>query len=239
MALPKLSNDRPVYEMVIPSTQETVKYRPFLVKEQKSMLVAFESQDPKQILDTMLVSIESCVPGVKIGKLATFDVDYMFTQLRSKSVGETSTVLYACSECNEQNEVKINLQEVQMENKELKETIIQINDDISVEMKYPTYNDMIARNIFSGTEKASATNMLMDSIKSCMHAIQTKEENILLAHESDEEIDTFVNSLTNKQLEKLTDFVEGLPTLSHEIDFECIKCKHLNKITLRGLQDFF
>ena len=147
MALPKLSNDRPVYEMVIPSTKETVKYRPFLVKEQKSMLVAFESQDPKQILDTMLVSIESCVPGVKISKLATFDVDYIFTQLRSKSVGETSTVLYACSECNEQNEVKINLQEVQMENKELKETIIPINDDISVEMKYPTYNDVIALSL--------------------------------------------------------------------------------------------
>ena len=238
MALPKLSNDRPVYEMVIPSTKETVKYRPFLVKEQKSMLVAFESQDPKQILDSMLVSIESCVPGVKVNKLATFDIDYMFTQLRSKSVGETSTVLYACSECNEQNEVKINLQEVQMENKELKETIIQINDDISVEMKYPTYNDMIAGNIFSG-EKVSATNMLMDSIKSCMHAVQTKDENILLAHESKEEIDTFINSLTNEQLEKMTEFVENLPTLVHDVDFECVKCKHLNKITLRGLQDFF
>ena len=238
MALPKLSNDRPVYEMVIPSTKETVKYRPFLVKEQKSMLVAFESQDPKQILDTMLVSIESCVPGVKIDKLATFDVDYMFTQLRSKSVGETSTVLYACSECNEQNEVKINLQEVQMDNKEIKESLIEINEDISVQMKYPTYNDMIASNIFS-SEKVSATNMLMDSIKSCMHAVQTKDENILLAHESKEEIDTFINSLTNEQLEKMTAFVENLPTLVHDVDFECIKCKHLNKITLRGLQDFF
>ena len=238
MALPKLSNDRPVYEMVIPSTKETVKYRPFLVKEQKSMLVAFESQDPKQILDTMLVSIESCVPGVKIDKLATFDVDYMFTQLRSKSVGETSTVLYACSECNEQNEVKINLQEVQMDNKEIKESLIEINEDISVQMKYPTYNDMIASNIFS-SEKVSATNMLMDSIKSCMYAVQTKDENILLAHESKEEIDTFINSLTNEQLEKMTAFVENLPTLVHDVDFECIKCKHLNKITLRGLQDFF
>jgi len=238
MALPKLSNDRPVYEMVIPSTKETVKYRPFLVKEQKSMLVAFESQDPKQILDTMLVSIESCVPGVKVDKLATFDVDYMFTQLRSKSVGETSTVLYACSECNEQNEVKINLQEVQMDNKEIKESLIEINEDISVQMKYPTYNDMIASNIFS-SEKVSATNMLMDSIKSCMHAVQTKDENILLAHESKEEIDTFINSLTNEQLEKMTAFVENLPTLIHDVDFECIKCKHLNKITLRGLQDFF
>ena len=115
MALPKLNNDQPVYEMVIPSTKETVKYRPFLVKEQKSMLVAFESQDMKQILNAMLLSIESCIPGIDINKLATFDVDYMFTQLRSKSVGETSTILYACAKCNEQNEVKINLQDVSIE----------------------------------------------------------------------------------------------------------------------------
>ena len=107
MALPKLSNDRPIYEMVVPSTQETVKYRPFLVKEQKSMLVAFESQDPQQILNSMLISIESCVPGINLTKLATFDVDYIFTQVRSKSVGETSTILYACGECKEENEVKI------------------------------------------------------------------------------------------------------------------------------------
>ena len=109
MALPKLSNDRPIYEMVVPSTKETVKYRPFLVKEQKSLLVAFESQDQKQILNSMLACIESCVPGVDVMKLATFDVDYMFTQVRSKSVGETSTVLSACTECREENEVKINI----------------------------------------------------------------------------------------------------------------------------------
>ena len=149
MALPKLSNDRPIYEMVVPSTQETVKYRPFLVKEQKSMLVAFESQDPKQILDSMLVSIESCVPGINLKKLATFDIDYMFTQVRSKSVGETSTILYACTECKEENEVKINLQDIKMEGDQVKPSLIKINDDISVQMKFPTYGDVIAQNVFS------------------------------------------------------------------------------------------
>lgn len=238
MALPKLKNDRPIYEMVIPSTKETVKYRPFLVKEQKSMLVAFESQDMKQILDAMLVSIESCIPGVNVNKLATFDVDYMFTQIRSKSVGETSTVLYACTECNEQNEVKIDLRDVNIEDKKITKSLIEINDDISVQMKYPTYDDMMAANIFSG-ENTSATGMLMESVKTCMYSVQTKDENIVLAHESKDEVENFINSLTNQQLEKITDFVENLPTLAHNIDFECVKCKHVNKVELKGLQDFF
>ena len=238
MALPKLKNDRPIYEMVIPSTKETVKYRPFLVKEQKSMLVAFESQDMKQILDAMLVSIESCIPGIDVNKLATFDVDYMFTQIRSKSVGETSTVLYACTKCNEQNEVKIDLRDVNIEDKKITKSLIEINDDISVQMKYPTYDDMMAANIFSG-DNTSATSMLMESVKTCMYSVQTKDENIVLAHEPKDEVENFINSLTNQQLEKITDFVENLPTLAHNIDFECVKCKHVNKVELKGLQDFF
>ena len=105
MALPVLANDKPMYEVVVPSSQETFKFRPFLVKEQKSLLVAFESQDNKQILNAMLNCIESCVPGVDLKKLATFDLDYLFTQIRAKSVGEISTVLSACTKCNEENEV--------------------------------------------------------------------------------------------------------------------------------------
>ena len=93
MALPVLSNDKPTYEVVVPSTQETFKFRPFLVKEQKSLLIAFESQDNKQILTTMLNCIESCVPGIDLNKLATFDMDYIFTQIRAKSVGEKSTIV--------------------------------------------------------------------------------------------------------------------------------------------------
>ena len=99
MALPVLSNDKPTYEVVVPSTQETFKFRPFLVKEQKSLLIAFESQDNKQILTTMLNCIESCVPGIDLNKLATFDMDYIFTQIRAKSVGEKSTILTKCIKC--------------------------------------------------------------------------------------------------------------------------------------------
>ena len=115
MALPQLKNDVPKYEMTVPSTGQKVKYRPFLVKEQKVLLVAFESQDNRQILNSMLDCLSSCVPDVKLTDLATFDVDYMFTQVRSKSVGETSTVMHACKECNEENEVKIRLDEIKVQ----------------------------------------------------------------------------------------------------------------------------
>ena len=237
MALPKLSNDRPIYEMVVPSTKETVKFRPFLVKEQKNLLVAFESKDQKQILNSMLACIESCVPGVNVMKLATFDVDYMFTQVRSKSVGETSKVLSACTNCNEENEVTINLNDIEVKSDGLKTEMIEITDDISIEMKYPTYEDTLS---FTQSDvEASASEMLFNSIASCLNAVQTKEENILLKHEPKEEIETFINSLTTAQLEKVTQFINKIPTLIHEQKYTCKKCGHENTLAMKGLQDFF
>jgi transcription elongation factor Elf1 len=237
MALPRLSNDRPIYEMVIPSTKETVKFRPFLVKEQKSLLVAFESQDQKQILNSMLVCIESCVPGVDVKKLATFDVDYMFTQVRSKSVGETSTVLSACTECNEENEVQINLTEINVESNGIKTDIVQLNDEISVELKFPTYEDTL---VYTNSEASTnVTENLFNSIASCLNAVQTKDENILIRQEPREEVDKFINSLTNEQLEKITNFINTMPTLMYEKKYNCKKCGHENTLQMKGLQDFF
>ena len=238
MALPRVSNDRPIYEMVVPSTKETVKFRPFLVKEQKNLLVAFESKDPKQILNSMLGCIESCVPGMNVKKLATFDVDYMFTQIRSKSVGETSIVLSACKNCNEENEVTMNLQEIKVDADGMKSEIIAINDDISVEMKYPTYEDMLNKSQALKNE-SSAAEALFDSIVLCLHAVQTKDENILINQEPKEEVDNFINSLNNQQLEKITSLVQTMPTLKHSQEYECKKCGHKNTVELAGLQDFF
>ena len=238
MALPKLSNDRPIYEMNIPSTNEMVKYRPFLVKEQKTMLVAFESQDPKQILSSMVSCIDTCVEKINIKELSTFDVDYIFTKIRSKSVGETSKVLMACEHCNEENEVTIKLDDINMGDISLKNTNIPINDDITVEMKYPTYEDMLKNEALFNTE-LNAGDMLTGNIITCMHAVQTKEENLLIREEPKEEVETFLNSLTNEQLQKLVDFVESVPTLSHTENYNCKKCGKENTVTLKGIQDFF
>jgi len=238
MALPQLKNDVPKYEMTVPSTGEVVKYRPFLVKEQKVLLVAFESKDSKQILNSMLDSISSCVPNIKLDSLATFDVDYMFTQVRSKSVGETSTILHACQNCNEENEVKVRLDEIKVNIPEnwKKTTEVEISKDISVELKFPTYKDISYLNI---DDNASDAELLMDTVAACMKAVKTEDEYILVKDEPKEEVEKFINSLTNQQLEKITNFASNAPKLSHTQNYECKKCKTENKIELSGLQDFF
>tara|TARA_A100001388_G_scaffold90067_1_gene65183 strand:+ start:713 stop:1429 length:717 start_codon:yes stop_codon:yes gene_type:complete len=238
MALPQLKNDVPKYEMTVPSTGEVVKYRPFLVKEQKVLLVAFESKDSKQILNSMLDSISSCVPNIKLDSLATFDVDYMFTQVRSKSVGETSTILHACQNCNEENEVKVRLDQIKVNIPEnwKKTTEIEISKDISVELKFPTYKDISYLNI---DDNASDAELLMDTVAACMKAVKTEDEYILVKDEPKEEVEKFINSLTNQQLEKITNFASNAPKLSHTQNYECKKCKTENKIELSGLQDFF
>ena len=240
MGLPQLQNDVPKYEMTVPSTKEVVKYRPFLVKEQKVLLVAFESKDSKQILNSMLSCLETCVQGINVNNLATFDVDYMFTQVRSKSVGETTQLLHPCEECNEENEVKIDLQTIDIkthENWEI-ERNVSITDDIVVELKYPTYQDILKNEALDNKDIAGA-EMVFEGIISCLNSVKTETENIMIRDEPKEEIERFMNSLTNDQLEKITSFVETMPTLSHSEKYNCKKCKHENIIELKGLNDFF
>ena len=224
MALPRLKNDVPRYEMTVPSTEEVVKFRPFLVKEQKVLLVAIESKDNKQILNSMLDSISSCVPNVKLDDLSTFDVDYMFTQIRSKSVGETSTVMHACIKCNEENEVKIKLDDIKVNIPQnwKNTTEVKISDDITVELKFPTYKDVSSIDF---NEDTPDTEVLMDTVRACMKAVKTDDEYILIKDETKEEVENFINSLTNQQLEKITEFATNSPKLSHTQMYECKKCK--------------
>ena len=224
--------------MTVPSTEEVVKFRPFLVKEQKVLLVAIESKDNKQILNSMLDSISSCVPNVKLDDLSTFDVDYMFTQIRSKSVGETSTVMHACIKCNEENEVKIKLDDIKVNIPQnwKNTTEVKISDDITVELKFPTYKDVSSIDF---NEDTPDTEVLMDTVRACMKAVKTDDEYILIKDETKEEVENFINSLTNQQLEKITEFATNSPKLSHTQMYECKKCKTENKIELNGLQDFF
>jgi hypothetical protein len=239
MALPRLKNDIPKYELTIPSTGNVVKFRPFLVKEQKVLLMAFESKDNRQILNSMLDCLSSCVPDAPLNELATFDVDYMFSQVRSKSVGETSTVMHACSNCNEENEVKIRLDQIKVDIskdfKKIKE--VEIDKNIIIELKYPSYVE-VSKNMKSEDEM-SETELLVDSITACMKAVKTEDEYLLIKDESKEEIETFINSLTNQQLELITNFAQNVPKLRHTEMYECKKCKTENKIELEGLQDFF
>ena len=234
MALPQI-NEEPVYEMVVPSTKKTVKYRPFLVKEQRNLLIAGESKDTRQIMNSMLSVITNCVEGVELKDLTIYDTDYMFTQIRSKSVGETTDMIHTC-ECGEKNKIQINLNEIVVPDVE-QNMKIKINDNITLTMQYPSYDDLLKNGITESLDD-NMTDTTMNLLRSCMHSVQTEDENILMRDETDEEIDRFINSLTTSQFDMLMEFVQGMPImqLTHEYDCQCGK---KNELKLQGIQDFF
>jgi len=236
MALPKL-NDLPNYELVIPSTGNTVSYRPFLVKEQKVLLMALESQDEKQILRAMIDTIKSCINDpIKIESLATFDIEYIFTQLRSKSTGETSKVNLKCTECEEYTEVAINLDEIKIELNNDNE-LIELTDKYTLKMKYPQYSGLLLQT--ESNDADTLTNAIFKMIIMCLDELRTEEEIIKFSDEPREEIENFLEGLTTTQLDLIMNFVNNLPKLEHKVDFNCNACNHENSLTLQGLQDFF
>ena len=238
MALPKL-NETLNFEMNVPSTGQKVKYRPYLVKEEKVLLQAFESGDPKTCLEAMTDTLSACLDeraALDVGTLATFDVEYMFVKVRSKSVGENSDLVVNCAECKHENPVRVNLDEIEIDIPE-KENVISITDDVSVEMQYPTY-EMLSKQDFDKVQKEDM-NAAMSMISTSIAAILTEEERIETDTLSSEEVIDFISSMTATQLKRLADFMENMPALKHDVQFKCQACGHDNEMELKGLSDFF
>ena len=234
MALPKM-NTSPRYELSLPSTGETYRYRPFLVKEEKILLIAMESQNAKDIYNAIMDTITNCVPDLDASKLSSFDVEYVFLMIRAKSVGESVDLNFKCSECETPNEVSINLESIKIDNENPKDKMIKLSEDITLEMKYPTYRD-IMRKIDTDDNQVDQTFKM---IAMCMAAVHTEEERTSVADESDEEVQAFVESLGSKQLQDILAFIDAVPKLSHTLKYTCVKCEHENEQLLEGLQDFF
>jgi len=234
MALPKL-NDKPKYEVVIPSTQKTVRYRPFLVKEQKVLMLAMESQDQKQILSSITDTISSCVEeDISVNKLTTFDVEYIFTQIRAKSVGETATVGIDCEKCEHNNEVVIKIDEIKIDVPQ-KIKKIKLNDKYSVTMRYPSYQFMLQDDVING----SSVEQLYSAVRMCLDYLETDEERINFDEETKEEVEQFLDQLDTNQFNEIMEFVNSLPKLTHDVNFKCESCGSDNKIVLEGIKDFF
>lgn len=234
MALPLL-NTNPKYELTIPSTGQKVKFRPYLVKEQKVLLLAAESKDKTQILTSIIDTIEACVDGVNVYDLAIFDVDYIFTQIRAKSTGEKIDAQFSCSECSTPNDTQIDLEKINIDVPE-KNDIIEMTDRISIKMKYPTYERFLKSNIFDVDTK---TAMIMEIIICSIDSVMTDDENIKLADEPREAIIEFVESMTAEQFSKASAFIEDMPAIKHDIAFKCVSCGHNNTAVLEGIDDFF
>lgn len=235
MALPKL-NSTPSYEVTIPSSGQVVTYRPFLVKEQKNLLIALETQDRKDLLRAITRTIKACIEADVKSPLTTFDVDYLFTMIRSKSVGESVTIQLPCTECETTNEIAVELDKVQIANSTV-DPILQISPDIAVKMRYPTYEEFLDNESLAAAK--SAAEIIFELMLICMESVMTEEERIDLRSEAREDVVSFVESMTTQQYDMLANFVNGIPFVFQDIEYKCTGCAHDNVRTLKGMDDFF
>jgi len=236
MALPKLTT--PVYEIVIPSNDEKIKYRPFLVKEEKLLLIAMESGKQEEVVEAVRGIVEECTYNkLNLGSLPMFDVEYIFLNIRAKSVGEISEVRMLCPDDNETYaNAEVNLSEVVVQVEEGHTNKIELTDEMGMYMTYPTINSFVA----TGITEVSASNML-SIIASCIAQIYDKkgEEVFDAKDQTKEELIEFVEQLNTTQFRELQNFFDTMPKLKHEIIVKNPKTGVENNMVLQGLSDFF
>ena len=236
MALPKLTT--PVYELVIPSNDEKIKYRPFLVKEEKLLLIAMESGKQEEVVEAVRGIVEECTYNkLNLGSLPMFDVEYIFLNIRAKSVGEISEVRMLCPDDNETYaNAEVNLSEVVVQVEEGHTNKIELTDEMGMYMTYPTINSFVA----TGITEVSASNML-SIIASCIAQIYDKKgEDVYDSKDSThKELVDFIEQLNSKQFAEVQKFFDTMPKLTHTVKIENPKTKVKSEVTLNGLNDFF
>lgn len=238
MALPM--NTQPTFNMVIPSTGKTVRFRPFVVKEEKALLIAQQSEDPTVMVDTLKNVFSSVIQDkIDVDKLAIFDIEYMFLQIRGKSVGETIDLLFQCDEDHgEQNEkarskVTINISDLEVVRPEGHTNRIELFNKVGIIMRYPTLEVTDTLKDASDIEEVfSLVADLIDVIyddEEVYHAKETKKEELL----------QFLNNLTTEQFAKIQKFFETMPKISTQVEYKCPICGKEHHKLLEGLQNFF
>ena len=231
MALPRL-NSEPKYELIIPSLNKKVKFRPFLVKEEKVLMIAMESGDQKDALNAILDTISVCIQDkIDLNALTTFDVEYLFLQLRAKSVGETAKLSIKCEKCGTPNPVSIKLDDLNIELPDV-ESKIQLDSNISVELQWPPFKGLTEMDSNNSTE--SAFGMMAN----CIKTIYTQDERINASEVAKEELKEFLESMNTEQFSKLRDYIDKIPKLKHDVSFCCKNCASANTITLEGVESF-
>ena len=238
MPLPKIST--PTYELELPSTGQTVKYRPFLVKEEKVLVIALESEDNKQITNAIKAVLKSCIQtrGVKVEHLPTFDIEYLFLNIRGKSVGEELEVNVICPD-DEETQVKttINLDDIQIEKDENHTKQIKLDENLMMEMKYPSLEQFIKNN-FDFDEK-NQMDQSFELIATCIDKIYNEDEVWATADCTKKEVNDFLESMNSSQFKEIETFFETMPKLSHTIKVTNPKTKVESDVVLEGLASFF
>ncbi len=236
MALPKLNVPR--YELKLPSDNRRVKYRPFLVKEEKLLLLAMETQDQKNMVDTIkeLIVNTTNLSEEAVNSLATFDIEYLFLQIRSKSVGETVDLMMTCPDDEEtQVPVTVDLSEVGVKTDPNHVSTIKLDKTVSMVMKYPKMDTFVSSNFETGDTLDNAFEVTI----SCIDQIIDGEEVYDAGESSKEELQEFLEQLNSTQFEQIQKFFETMPKLSHEIKFMNPNTKKEQTVVLEGLASFF
>ena len=237
MALPKLNV--PVYEAILPSTEKVIKYRPFLVKEEKLLLTAQESGEDA-VLPAVKQIIKNCIQGeIDVDNMPIFDIEFLFLRLRAKSVGEEITIglkPWGCPQnngelCKFTTEVTINLEEIKCVKDKKHTPKIMLDDKVGIMMKYPDISQMGI--------KGSEIEIGMKIIKNCISMIFTQEETHEKDSFTDKELDEFIDSLNSKQMEGINNFFETMPTIKHTAKYTCKTCGEEKETTVQGLNSFF
>lgn len=238
MPLPKIAT--PTYDLELPSSGESIQYRPFLVKEEKVLVIALESEDTKQITTAIKSVIKNCIltKGIKVEALPTFDIEYLFLNIRGKSVGEELEVNVVCPDDGETSvPVEINLDDIKVQKNDDHTNKVKLDGSIMMEMKYPSLDQFIKNNF--DFEDKNAMDQSFDLIASCIDKVYTEEEVWAAADCTKKEIKEFVESMNSTQFKDIEKFFETMPKLSHTVKVKNPKTKVESDVVLEGLASFF
>lgn len=242
MSFPILSV--PTFDITVPSTNRSIKCRPFLVKEQKILLMYVQTEDENELINLIKQLLQNCIVdlnGHQIENFAIFDLEYIFLKIRSKSKGEKITLNFdglensSCEECKKPKQIEINLNDIRVKSAENFSNKIQLTDDISISMNYPKISIIDKMN-----SKKEDINVVFKLIRSCINCVYDKEGNVYSINDiTDEEYTHFIEHLTDEQFEKITNFFAQMPTLECEVDLSCSKCGKKDIQIIKGVRSFF
>ncbi len=237
MPLPRIAT--PTYELTLPSSDKKIKFRPFLVKEEKVLILAMESQDSKQIANAVKDILSHCIlsRGIKVEKLSTFDIEYLFLNIRGKSVGEQIEVMVTCPDDGKtQVPTLINIDSIKVIKDKGHNRDIKLDDELTLRMKYPSLNEFIKSNFDANGMNVDDT---FDLISSCIDQVYSEEESWSSSECTKKELTEFVEQLNSSQFKMVEKFFETMPKLSHTVKVTNPNTKKENEIVLEGLQNFF
>ena len=229
--LKNINISTPTYREIIPSSKKEISIKPFKVKDEKILLMAAESKDDKQMVDSLKKVVENCTEGVEVDKLASYDIEYLFIKIRSKSVGEIAEIGVKCNNCDTQNSVKVDLGEIVVNTENERVKNIKVNDELIFEMREPNIDD-----VATPTKDADG---VVKFLSRCVNKVYYGEDVIDVSPVEYDDVSNILLQLTSSQFQPFQNYINSMPKVTKEISFTCTHCGNVQNNKLEGLSDFF